>query len=284
MTVTIVGTRSTGLRASVGSDFHRTYVEQQRITSDSTRYQIINALPQVGESLDIDPRASLDSVDLERVGDCADEWTATLTYTTKPRRTCAENATDNPLAQPPEIFIDFEQFQRVVDVDLNQKPIRASSREIYNPRPEIDDSRPVIFVTQNEATLGLGTILDYQDAVNSDEIWGLQPRQAKLRISAQMQQYQNENECFTYWRKTYVVSLRREGWLLTLADAGVHQWGALYDRPIPIKGNDDEYITEPVFLDGEGLILADGEDPIFNEFEVYRELPFSVLGLPGSLE
>jgi hypothetical protein len=195
----------------------------------------------------------------------------------------------NPLLRSAVVAWGFTQASRPVWKDKDGKPIQNSAGDWYDPPPEIDDSRPVLTVSRNEPAFNSSIAIAYQDAINSDSFMGFSPGQAKVAgISATSQTENN----FFFWSVTYEFHFRRDGWQVSILDAGRNyktQDGNL--APIPQLGVKEDGTTfpmkntavpEPIPLDGAGLPIRspNPSNVKYRDFKVYRELPFANLGVP----
>lgn len=166
-------------------------------------------------------------------------------------------------------------------------PIVNSAFEQYDPTPEAgsDGSGPVFLFQRNELEVDPGWMNAYAGAVNTDAFLGALPGQARIaRIDAD----QMTNSGLTYWSIVYEFHFREYGWLLTLLDQGLREAPYWNDttldadtraRTFHILDANGVPISDPVPLDGTGLRLDPGEEFVYRRFQVYRELPFSLLGV-----
>ena len=191
----------------------------------------------------------------------------------------------NPLLRPAVLTWGFNKSSRVVWKDANGKGITNSAGEYFDPPPEMDDSRPTLSITRNEAAFNPGIATDYQDAVNSDSFLGFAPGQVKVAGISGTSQTENN---VAFWSVGYEFEFRREGWQLSILDQGrnqrILQWLAPIlqrraDNAEPIQGM---AVSDPVPLNGAGgeLINPGPNTVIYRNFEVYKSKAFAPLGLP----
>jgi len=216
-------------------------------------------------------------------------WDISADYTTDVEGLFAKQ--DNPLLEPPDIEFGFERTTRIVTGSMKQEAASAnvnmqtvihstgivtSAGEPYDPPPEIEDSRPVLTVSRNEANFNVQLAVEYQDAINTDFFLGVFPGQAKISsITARRRQTNN----LRYWRVTYRIVFRRDFWTLQLLDRGTfHLVGGI------ITHFQEDGMKRLGLLDGNGVKLGAGADAVFNVFRVYRERPFAALNLPVTIE
>lgn len=208
-------------------------------------------------------------------------WLVTAIYSSAAMDVQQRAATEeDPLSRPPIINWTFQKYQKPALTDINGAPIRNSAGAWFTPVPEIDDSRPVLTIERNEATLNTQNLIDYQDAVDTDNPWGFGTGTAKIAITAQSQY---ENGMF-YWKVVYTIEFRRDGWDLHIVDAGFYELDA-NNNPVGIPDRSGQQLAEPVLLNGAGKRRA-GNDPnpyYVVDYTVYKQLPYGPLGLPTSL-
>jgi hypothetical protein len=82
-----------------------------------------------------------------------------------------------------------------------------------------------------------------------------------------------------YWEVEYTIEVRPDTHIRKILDVGYYtkdedgEW-------TPIKDTDDNYVTEPKKMDGEGGVLADGADPVYLEYQTYYAINWTNLDLP----
>lgn len=200
-------------------------------------------------------------------------WIVEVRYSTA-KDTQERQIAENPLDRPAVYSWDSVTYQKVVAKDKDDQAVVNSAGERFSPLPTMDDNRPVLRVERNEATFNESRAIDYQDAVNTDMFRGFDPGQAKVAKITGTTAY--ENSVF-YWQVTYEIHFRREGWRLEILDEGTYTTTALGVKLLffDVRGQ----IMQSGLLDGHGNELADGSDPVFLPFDVYKKRPFNVLGL-----
>lgn len=193
---------------------------------------------------------------------------------------------ENPLNRPPDIQFDGEEFQRPVEKALNEDgdlvAITSSAGEVFETPVEMDDSRPVLVITRNEASPNWALWTTYsRPVVNSDMFMGNPPGTVKTKpIRAQLQ----IEGVYEFWRVTYRFEVNPETWVKEILDQGTYERFAegVDNNPLIEKfvDKDKQPVSKPQLLNGEGRKLPDGQPPKFLKFKVYPELPFGVLRLP----
>lgn len=226
-------------------------------------------LPQIGDACPFDPSARAVSRRFALEGD---GWALASCVVEFSNEAPAES--DNPLARPVKISFRAQRWQRPIDRDIDGEPIINSAGDRLINVPPADDSRPVVVISRNLASFDMSTALQYADAVNSDTFLGAAP--GKLKIQEMAAEQQTEGDV-TFWAFTCTIEGREDGWLLKVKDAGLYETGGAGDKPKAITTDQGVDVAQPVFLDGDGKILARGSETVDLEFEIYRSLPFAFL-------
>lgn len=185
-----------------------------------------------------------------------------------------------PTSDPAIITWNTEQFQKVAYTDKNGDAILNSAGDWFDPPAMIDDSRRIVTVQKNLASVP-SWILSYQDAVNNDTFsvggFSVAIGQAKMQSIA-VSKVQSRNS-ITFYQMTFTMHLQKNGWLLSILDAGFRfkSGTSRYN----IVNTDFTLPTTPVPLDGSGDVL-DNPTPataVFRDFTVYETKAFSSLPL-----
>lgn len=206
-------------------------------------------------------------------------WRVTAEYSSEME--LAENPTNDPAL----IRWDSEQFQKPAIFDYNGEAIVNSAGDPFDPPNMMDDSRRVVTVTKNLASVP-AWILTYQDAINSGPFTidgvSVATGLAKMqRVAVSERQTRNGTSFRTV---DFTIHLQKNGWKLEPLDAGFREREAT-GTPPELKNiknpNDDELPGAPVPLDGSGRQLADPTPAncVFLDFDVYEPKDFSILPL-----
>jgi hypothetical protein len=194
-----------------------------------------------------------------------------------------DGETENPLKKDPLIRWSSSISVEPIDVDIDGNPIINSSHEGFDPPVTREFYDEVLTITRNEAWYDRVNLMPYKGAVSSDSFYGFDAGWAKVTdITAE---YVTLGE-FTYAVVTYEIQIRYDGWKKRILDRGFRVYSGADGDGNPayeqVRGTDGTPLTEPVLLDGSGGKLADGANPVWLEFEVYRTLPFAWLELQYS--
>jgi hypothetical protein len=244
-----------------------------------------------GNSLDLGAYATEVQAKLESMEGTLKQWIASVTYSTADKDSDEQSQVDDPLQQPPEISISYQQFQRAIHEDINGTPLKNSAGDAFDPPQEIDDSRPIISISKNVPAnfVDGGFLASYKDALNSDSVWGQEPGCVKVSNISAQKKYRGTT---AYYHVTMEFAINEDGWKRKLHDRGFNYIAltgpdSFEKRRIMVKHRDaftgiekDVPVTTEQYLDGQGGVLALNGNPVEFEFEVYKSMPFGPLSLP----
>lgn len=201
---------------------------------------------------------------------------------------------ENPLDDPPSIEYSWTVYQRPALVDVDGNLVKNGADEAFDPPWMMDEHRPVVTITRNEASFSVGFATEYQDAVNEDAFGGSAAGTAKMSVSARSATRGD----YDYWIVTYEIEFKWEGW----NPSGIPARGYRYRKSasaVPenyIDASTGQPPAEPIYLKLDGTKnkslneqLAENGDPpeeggdeIFpylHEFNFYRTKAFGPLNL-----
>ena len=201
---------------------------------------------------------------------------------------------DNPLAaqtgtfEPIAFEIDFLKAEKVVDRDRTGAAVVNSAGDPYDDPPVTrEDSRMVLTVTQNVASLDYATIQLARDSVN-EFTWGpFQPRTVKCEPPRCTRKWQNDTGYYWQIQWQFLVideeyrdttnTLLGVGWDKVLLDAGYrYKSGSAYKQILV----DNNPVSKPYPLDGAGGLLASPATATkkYRTFYLYKLFDFNLLG------
>lgn len=207
-------------------------------------------------------------ISLRRVPNTDTMWLATATFdnTLDP-----DQGNDDPLRRAPIDEWDYEQYQRVAERDVRGIAVVNSAGQAYNPPLMADDSRPILTYTRNEAFYP-SQVLEYQDAINSDQFLIFPPYTAKVNIRA-MKMWENGVK---FYQTKYTFQFRYDTWRPAILNMGTMFRPTAGASALPWPAG-----APPRPLDSDGTALAtDGsQEPTYKTHRIYREVPFAPLNI-----
>jgi len=280
MTITYKGEIPAG-RSAKNSLGIRTYQRQFRLVTDSRSdgpYEIgSNAnLPSIGSVHPEDASAWCRELTVDN-----DEpytgWIVTANYSSE------RELSETPTSDPAFVTWDSEQFQKPAIQDKDGDAVVNSAGDFFDPPAMMDDSRRVVTVQKNLTAVPTW-ILDYQDAVNSDQFTvdgvTIAIGTAKMqRVSVGAEDIRNGT---TFRQVTFTMHLQRDGWDMQILDAGFRRIDpGDSTKRIAISLDDGTEPTTPALLDGSGGLLSNPTpaNAVFKTFSVYKTRTFSSLPL-----
>jgi hypothetical protein len=223
-----------------------------------------------------------------RTSDSGNIWTVECEFSTA----TAENQTsEDPTEWLPKISGGFVQFMRPLEQDIEGNAIATAAGEVFDPRPEQEDSRPTLVVSKIFTSFDYVFFADYRDKVNSDSwtIRGLTfaPDVCKMRNIGFAETFINGE---SYWEVTAEMEVKPDKWNpRKFLNQG---YRALW--PVDVDGNPTTEsklgliydtksnlpITTPALLRANGAVVqSDSELPTFVEYDTYESRPFAALNL-----
>jgi hypothetical protein len=203
-------------------------------------------------------------------------WTAEVDYGPYEPETA-----ESPLDEPEDVSWDQVTFEIPVDYDANGTAILNSAGDPYDPPVMIEDDRPVLTIVRNELEYNSDLSDLYRGSVNASAFFGKAPGTVKcmpMRAQRLWSPNLNINEGY-YWKVTYTFHVNRDGWKRKLLDQGYQELVSGVRKKILVDGLP---ASQPQLLNGSGLKLAVGSDPVYKEFTVHKPRDFSVFNFSGA--
>jgi len=230
-----------------------------------------------------DPFAYVQSLDVEPDGEDGIGWIITVGYGWYDPNNAGGGPAQNPLLMPIDVSWDFRDHETVLDVDQSGNAVLNTAGDPYDPPIVIDDPRLVLTVVRNEATFNVGWALTYRNAVNSDPFAGFPPLCCKvLNISSKNQWHQDQG---WYSQTNYQFEFispqvdydSQYGFRKRIISQGYRAISVVTGKPyhVTFKGVP---VNSPVLLDKNGYLLTSSQQPYFQTFQAYPELPFEAFG------
>jgi hypothetical protein len=279
MTVTYLG-EDPGGRTAQNTKGVRTYqrrfkLETSSDTEDAATVGSNASLPIIGNTHPGDGNAYCIGLKVENTNPFKG-WTVTAEYSDE------RVINTDPTVDDAEISWGSEQFQKVAAFDRDGNAIVNSAGDLFDPPAMMDDSRRVVTVTKNLATVP-AWILDYQDAVNSDTftVDGVSIAVGKAKMQAVTVSPKQRRNNTVFRAVTFTIHLQRDGWGLDILDAGYNRKDpndATERLPITVNG---VLPSAPFPLNGSGAPLENPSPAncVFRTFNVYKTRAFSSLPL-----
>lgn len=228
-------------------------------------------LPYLTESW-TDLGALVDTVEARKT-DNPHVWEVTASYTSDSSNP-AQN-TDDPLARAPEVQWAIEKYRVVPTEDEDGEPYTNSSDEPVEGI-EVDRLRLVLTWSRNVEVFSQDNVFHWADHVNEAEWFGFPARTAKLEDDrGEGPKFENG---VNFWKETLVIKIDPAGWKTRYLDQGFREIVAgAYRVILDTAGRP---LTTPALLNGSGVKLAPGSDPVFIERRTFADLDFTVLHIP----
>lgn len=231
------------------------------------------SLPKIGSAHPEDPNAYCYDIDVQ----CTDGWTG---WTVTCLYTDEITLNENPLAEPAIIEWDKDPFQENATEDRNGEAMLNSAGDIITDIFR-ERSRRVVSVVKNVSSVPTW-ILDSEDAVNSAAFTldGVPIATGLARLPApKIGRWQKRNG-WSFREISMTIMLNKDGWAARPLDRGFRFKNGSGNR-IRITNDDGTDITEPVCLDGTGLVLSNPtpSTAVYLDFDVYPAYDFNLLPL-----
>lgn len=208
-------------------------------------------------------------------------WMVTVRYSSSTGNLQGAGIT-SPTARLPRYSFGFAQFTKVLEKDLDDKPVVNSAGMPFDEPVEIDQSRPLFRVSVNISVSkfyqAAQLLIDYQDAINSDVFWNYPAKTVKLQ---NMSISEIKEEQGVYFHSVDCeFSINRDEWQPKVANRGritkvlpgtqdPPEWGWLREA------STGDIIADPVALNANGTGVLKEVNTIYLPFKGYKELPFN---------
>ncbi len=219
---------------------------------------------------------------------------------------------DDPVFKLPECEWEFEDRQVVcpgqvaTTSDSDGKPhtyvkgVLNSAGQPFDPPPLYDRSDAVLIVDRVENDPGFPQVggvpifttsnaLLYSNSLNQDAFLGAEPKTIRCKIRAKRFQWRDVFR----WQVNYRFAYRKEGWQPQTLDQGTYHFdnsssnpdgSPRTDKTIKIPFTDGEGNVIVQNLNGEGLKLAEDEEPKFITSAAYWVVNFAPLKIKEALD
>lgn len=278
-----------------GADWRRSYTRMwQVITDDPTDgpRTVREALP-VGlgmaysvSATEFDNGAFVNSIACRCTSDDGLQWEAVVEY--GPYQPLEHP--QSPLDEQPQISWSWAEFQRPANQDVDGKPILNKAGDTYTKPFMIDDPRPVLQLSRNEASFDQTYADQYRNKVNSTSFFGGDPGVVKVHsITASRVLHPDIGY---YWQVSYEFHFHADGWHEFAIENGFNALEWTPGSPLgiieptikqkyKIKDDKGSEISSPWPLDDIGQRVPKGGTAAITEWVLYEETDFSVFGFDG---
>lgn len=211
-------------------------------------------------------------------------YIVTCTFETGSGTTPTE--TENPLDIPPRVRWGHIGQNEQIYLDRNGEPIVNSAGQPFDPSIEDEIFDLLAIIQGNNAGFDPLFASQYMNAINSDS-FSIRGQQVAPGVAKVIQFDADEATMngIDYFAVTIGLRFRVDeeggntGWIRKILDNGTMALDA-DGIPRSIKDSDGTVITDPVFLNGQGLRLPSNGTPVFLNVDIRKLLPFAPLNLP----
>lgn len=169
----------------------------------------------------------------------------------------------NPINRPPEIRGGPIGLTETADKTTDNKPIVNSVGLVYDGLPERPIRGSAFTITRNEATNPAARAVNFSNSVNATAMFNNigvgNGCMGDIEYEQVFEVYGGQT--VKYWRVTYPLKCRRDGWNVKLIDNGY----CYLDATGNVLTNTDSVgniVPQQVLLDGAGKKLAKGALPV----------------------
>jgi len=217
-------------------------------------------------------------------------WHVSITYTVLVDESGEGGAGDIESVLP-QIRMWFVNYTTPTQKDKNGDPIDNSAGELFDPAVQMDDCHLAIEIVRNELTPPFQKAQQFQNCLNKDAVWGVQPGLLKMMNIGGTRKIQRN---VIYWEVKYEVHYKKDGWEAELLDQGFLRNAGANGEPISQAEDKQGTVwmldkrglpcAKPQLLDGAGNKLEGAAAvPVFLAFDLYPSEAFAPLQLPNIL-
>ncbi|MEM6560046.1 MAG: hypothetical protein AAF656_00465 [Planctomycetota bacterium] len=286
MSVTAVHERHEGRRSSIrdGKTTHtRVYIVHTDSIADGTAVAIKAAgIPRYGHGHPGDADLKVTSIDADPIKGSGTHFEVKVEYGDDDTTFVFPTS---PLDRPPEVSWSGSEAAAPYFLDRSNppKPVTNSAGDPFEQFLERETGELVITITLNEAAFDAAVADTYSHTINAGpvridtttfaaETLKLSPIQA-TKVKERVEE-EGAVQDFTYYRITYQLKARAEGWIDRPLDVGLNERiGNLADgfKLKPIVDAANLPVKKPYPLDGEGRRrISPTDEPAELEFRPYK--------------
>ena len=194
---------------------------------------------------------------------------------------------ENPLKQKPIIRYYSVITTEQIDKDINGSPIQNSAGEPFDPPITAEIYTHAIEIVRNERSFSQQKAETYRNSLNGTVFWGASPGKCWM---SRMDGEEIVSGDYEYVKMTYEIQFRKDGWARRIVDQGYRVKGVMpsttsssgQTATVNLTDKDGLPLAEPHLLDGAGnkLVLAEGVEAYWHEFEILEKVNWRPLDLP----
>lgn len=183
----------------------------------------------------------------------------------------------NPVEHPLKLSWGSQLVEVPVNYDRDGDPIQNSAGDFFDPTPTVMKYLILLNIVRNEATFSPTLAQTWKGTVNDATftIAGEDFDPGTVKIADITSELSYNAECGWYWPVTYQMEIDPDGWKSKLLDQGMRT--LVSGAKKAIADDSGKEVSTPELLDGSGVKLAVGADPVVLEFDVLPESDFSLL-------
>jgi hypothetical protein len=205
------------------------------------------------------------------------QWTVTVTYSSADGE---GQFPPNPIDHPTKVNYTSSRQDKVPTEDRDGNAIVNSAGESFSHVPAIDEYRNVIQIQRNVAVWDPDLANDYKGTVNIGP-FTVGPKTypaGTVKCNDIKADWDFHVECGWYWVVDFEFEVNLGGWDTHLLDEGMRYRDATSHKLKAINDENGQPVGDPTPLDGTGLQLGTGVDPVFLDFHVLPEMDFDDFG------
>lgn len=241
-------------------------------------------MPLIGDAHPRDSGSVVQRIIPRQVDEKPELWDVIVEYSSRSSQGGISDS--NPLDRPPRF--DWSTRRRTIPVvktrfgcndsqSFVSQAIANSAGEPFDPPPLINESNMVLRITRNEAFFDPDGIESLLNCTNLEEFQGFEACSWLFTDVTSTRSFEGDNVFDTV---TYTFERDIGGWQLELLDQGYYEKASGKLKPARDE-TENALPSKPVLLDGNGVKLALGSNPVFLDFNVYEAKSFAPLNLPN---
>lgn len=189
---------------------------------------------------------------------------------------------ENPLLRPAVVSWGHTSVMKPLEFDNVGQAITSSSKERFDPPPEIEDVRMTLRIQRNQIRYDALFYAGYLNSVNDDTWLTFPPGMVRCMGIEGTRQYESG---ILFWDVTFNFQIKAgydpeengaDAWAFRLLDRGFYSLDNA-GKQVRLFDKLGQPLTTPALLDGAGAKLAVGADPKFRTYWGYKNKVFREL-------